>query len=82
MFFLDLIAMCQECSDAFGLPAGSGLPRQVVLIVHMIYEVIRFAVPLILVGVGMFDMSKAMTSKDESEIKKAQTGLVKKAITQ
>ena len=37
--------------------------------------------PLILVIVGMLDMAKAVTSKDEAEIKKAQTGLVKKAVT-
>ena len=80
MIFLDLV--CNYCKSALSIPdTASGLPYQLCAIVSMIYTAIKIAVPLILVIVGMIDMAKAMTSKDEAEIKKAQNLLVRKAVT-
>ncbi len=41
---------------------------------------IKIAVPIILIVIGMVDMAKAVTEKDEKAIKEAQTKLVKKAV--
>ena len=54
--------------------------KTVLRIVGIIVFAIKVAVPIILIVVGMLDMAKAVTAKDENEIKKAQQGLVKKAI--
>ena len=80
VLLLDMINMCNNCNEALGITNNAGIPEQVVKLVSLIYQIIRIAVPLILVFVGMFDMAKATAGKDEAEIKKAQTGLVKKAI--
>lgn len=76
--FLAAITMCKECNGAFGIT--NGIPQQIVQIIHLIYNAIRIAVPLILVLVGMFDMGKAITQQKEDEIKKAQNLLVRKAV--
>ncbi len=49
-------------------------------IVHKVFVAIMIVVPLILLFVGLFDLAKAATSKDENEVKKAQQALIKKAI--
>lgn len=77
MFFLTE-SMCCDCSGVLGVTTG--IPKQLVDIVALIYDVIRIGVPLILIIVGMFDMGKAVTQQKEDDIKKAQGLLVKKAI--
>ena len=42
--------------------------------------IIKLVVPIMLIIVGMLDMSKAVTEKDENKIKDAQHKLIKKAI--
>lgn len=49
-------------------------------IVGIVVLGIRIAVPIILIVVGMLDLAKAVTEKSEDNIKKAQQGLIKKAI--
>ena len=41
---------------------------------------IKVVVPVILILVGMLDLSKAIMGKDDSEIKKAQSSLIKKIV--
>ena len=41
---------------------------------------IKVVVPIILIVVGMLDLAKAVTEKNEDNIKKAQQALIKKAI--
>lgn len=74
--FLDL--MCHACDTAFGVSAG--IPKQLVDIIHLIYNAIRIGVPIILIIVGMFDMGRAITLQKEDEIKKAQQLLTRKAV--
>ena len=78
MFFLATAEMCNACNGVLGITTG--IPKQIVDIIALIYDVIRIGVPLILILVGMFDMGKAITQQKEDEIKKAQSLLVKKAI--
>ena len=74
--FLAVIEMCGDCKDVI----SSGVPRQVVNIIHLVYNAVRIAVPLILILVGMFDMGRAITLQKEDEIKKAQQLLARKAV--
>ncbi len=57
------------------------IPAELATYTRIIYNTIRIITPLVLIIIGMFDMAKAVTSKNEDEIKKAQNLLVKKAIT-
>lgn len=41
---------------------------------------IKVVVPVILIVVGMIDLAKAIMGKDDSEIKKAQSSLIKKLV--
>ena len=76
-----LAVMCNDCSSTFNFPNNAGVPFQVVKIIHLAYNLIRIAVPIILIITGMIEMVKAINSKDEKEIKTAQTLLVKRGIT-
>ena len=41
---------------------------------------IKVVVPVILIIIGMTDLAKAIIGKDDSEIKKAQSSLIKKVV--
>jgi len=56
------------------------IPAEVARYTKMIYNAIRIIAPLLLIIIGMFDLAKAVTSKSEEDVKKAQKLLVKKAI--
>ena len=49
-------------------------------IVHKVFLAAMIVVPLILLFIGVFDLARAATEKDESNVKKAQQALIKKAI--
>ena len=57
------------------------IPEDVVNIIHIAYVAIRYGVAAILIFVGMLGLGKAITQQKEDEIKKAQSLLVKQAIT-
>ena len=50
-------------------------------IVGIVVFAIKIVVPIILIIVGMIDLAKAVAAKDEKDIKAAQQGLVKKAVS-
>ena len=52
----------------------------VLRLVGIVVKGIQIGVPIILIVIGMIDFTKAVTAKDEGEIKKAQNALIKKAI--
>lgn len=52
----------------------------VLRIVGIAIFIIKVVVPIMLIVVGMLDMAKAVTEKDENKIKDAQHKLIKKAI--
>ena len=49
-------------------------------LVGIVVFAIKVVVPIILIVVGMLDLAKAVTEKNEDNIKKAQQALIKKAI--
>lgn len=52
------------------------IPKITVLVVNLI----KIAVPIILIIMGMLDLSKAVVSNDEKEMKGAQSKLIKRVI--
>ena len=75
-----LFNTCKGESTACGVQLGTGLPGNIVNIVHYVYIGIQIIVPLLLIIFGMIDLAKAITAQKEDEIQKAQKGLMKKAI--
>lgn len=52
------------------------IPKIIILVVNLI----KIAVPIILIIMGMLDLAKAVMSNDEKEMKGAQTKLIKRVI--
>lgn len=45
-----------------------------------IFHAVKFAVPVLIIGLGIVDYIKAMTAQSQDEVKKASTKLVKRLI--
>ncbi len=71
MYILDQI------SDGSDICSGLG---PILRIIGIVVWGIKVVVPIILIVVGMIDLAKAVTEKNEDNIKKAQQLLVKRAI--
>jgi surface polysaccharide O-acyltransferase-like enzyme len=65
MYFLEVD--CSQFSDILGFVKG-------------IIDLIKIAVPILLIIMGMLDLGKAVVAGKDDEIKKAQSTLVKRAI--
>lgn len=48
--------------------------------IKQIFHIVKFAVPILIIGLGIVDFIKAMTAQSQDEIKKASTKLVKRLI--
>ena len=59
---------------------GATAVKNVLYLAGLVVGVIRIAVPLILIVVGMIDLVKAITSQDDKQIKSATTLLVKRVV--
>ncbi len=57
------------------------IPGGIVGIVRAIYTLIKIAIPLILIIMGMLDLGKAVISQKEDEIKKQQGIFIKRLIS-
>ena len=66
--------------NACGTAIGADVPDSILKIVHYVYLGIQIIVPILLIIFGMIELAKAITAQKEDEIKKAQGGLLKKAI--
>lgn len=76
-FLLNNVSLLEAVNDPTEFCASiSKLLRLVGIVVFGI----KVVVPIILIIVGMLDLTKAVTEKNEENIKKAQQALVKKAI--
>lgn len=59
---------------------GVDVPDIIPNIVHLAVNIIKIAVPLILIIMGMLDLGKAVMASKEDEIKKAQTLFIKRIV--
>ncbi len=73
---VDLFNVLDACKEAI----GAEVPGAILSIVHYLYLAILILVPIMLIVFGMIDLAKALTSSKEDEIKKAQSGLLRKAV--
>ncbi len=73
---LDLFNVLNACQTAI----GAEVPGTILNMVHYIYLAIQIVVPIMLILFGMIDLAKALTASKEDEIKKAQAGLLRKAV--
>ena len=73
---LDLFDVLNACGSAL----GADVPDSILKIVHYVYIGIQIIVPILLIIFGMIELAKAITAQKEDEIKKAQAGLLKKAV--
>lgn len=76
----NVLACSGENATACGTTVGAGIPGSIVNIIHYVYIGIQIIVPILLIIFGMIELAKAITAQKEDEIKKAQGGLMKKAI--
>ena len=76
MFILTCTSKDRVCGDLI----GTGIPGDIVNIVHYIYIAIQILVPIMLIIFGMIELAKSLASQKEDEIKKAQSSLIKKAV--
>ena len=59
---------------------GFNVPNSLINIVSTIVTLIKIAVPIILIILGMIDMAKAVASQKDEEIKKGQKTLLSRCI--
>ena len=64
-----------------GIPTACGLPAGLVLMINDFYNLLKIAVPIVLVIMCMIDLLKAVASQKEDEIKKGWQIVVKRTIT-
>lgn len=75
-----IITNQEECTAAGGIPTKCGVPAGLADMIHDVYELLKIAVPIVLIIMGMIDLLKGVTSQKEDEIKKGWNTLVKRAI--
>lgn len=63
-------------TECMGIEIPDALPKIVSLIVNLI----KIAVPIILIVLGMLDLGKAVVAQKEDEIKKGQQTFIKRLI--
>lgn len=64
-----------------GIATACGLPEGLVLMINDFYNLLKIAVPIVLVIMGMIDLLKAVASQKEDEIKKGWQVVVKRTLT-
>lgn len=76
--FLEEASSCKACDVALGIE--NGIPMKIVDMISLIFKVIRWGVPVILIIIGSTDLIRAITQQKEEDIKKTQRALVTKFI--
>ena len=59
---------------------GVNVPNKLIHIVHLIINILKFGVPILLIIFGMLDLGKAVIASKEDEIKKGQQTFIKRLI--
>ena len=54
--------------------------KPIISIIKTVLNLVRFAVPLVLIVIGTFDIFKAVVASKEDEIKAAQKLLIKRVV--
>lgn len=68
------------CTNSGGIATKCGIPAGLADMINDAYNLLKIAVPIVLIVLGMIDMFKAVASQKEDEIKKGWSTLVKRTI--
>ena len=68
------------CTNNGGIATKCGIPAGLADMINDAYNLIKIAVPITLIILGMIDMLKAVASQKEDEIKKGQKILLSRCI--
>ena len=68
------------CTNSGGIATKCGIPAGLADMINDAYNLLKIAVPIVLIVLGMIDMLKAVASQKEDEIKKGWSTLVKRTI--
>lgn len=70
----------ESCNLNGGIPTKCGIPAGLADMIHDIYDLLKIAVPIVLVIMGMIDLLKAVAGQKEDDIKKGWNALVKRTL--
>ncbi len=68
------------CTNNGGIATKCGIPAGLADMINDAYNLIKIAVPITLIILGMIDMLKAVASQKEDEIKKGWSTLIRRTI--
>ena len=68
--FTNVFADTASCPN--GIETACGLPKGLVLMINDFYNLLKIAVPIVLIIVGSLDLFKGITAQKDDEIKKGQ----------
>ena len=77
---MDLVNILDGSYFCPGVIGKDGMPNQLGMMIHYIYLAIKIVIPILLIIFASIDLGKAITAGKEDEIKKAQSGFIKKLI--
>lgn len=81
MNWFNILEECDSGNSACpGTIGKTGIPGDIVSIIHYVYLGIQVVVPIILIIFGMIELGKAIAAQKEDEIKRAQSSFLKKLI--
>lgn len=72
--------MLQVLNNVYCNGLGAGIDESLPAAIHLIVNVIKIGIPIILIIFGMMDLGKAVMSNDEKEMKGAQTKFIKRCL--
>lgn len=59
---------------------GAGIDSSLPALTHLLINIIKIGIPILLIIFGMMDLGKAVMSNDEKEMKGAQTKFIKRCL--
>lgn len=78
---INILVDAGELTTKCFICGGQEFPYQLSVFAHVCINIVKIAVPVILILMGVIDMLKATTSQKEDEMKKAQGVFVKRLIS-
>lgn len=73
-------AEADECTLAGGIPTICDIPAGLATMINDVYELLKYAVPIVLIIMGMIDLLKAVAGQKEEDIKKGWNTLIKRTL--
>lgn len=78
--FQEIYYESDSCIESGGIPTKCGIPAGLADMIHDFYDLLKIAVPVVLVILGMIDLLKAVAGQKEEDIKKGWNTLIRRTI--